>query len=143
MYKALQKIIAVVAIAGCICVNAVAVEFEMANHVLASDETWVEMTSISRASGSFNVSVAANARAKGDTDFPLEAGETVRIYATYSPESASVDFGLVDPDGVFHYVTAENGSVDTTFEIPESGNYRLGIKNNSGYTVTVAGFVKY
>lgn len=101
------------------------------------------MTSISRASGSFNVSVAANARAKGDTDFPLEAGETVRIYATYSPESASVDFGLVDPDGVFHYVTAENGSVDTTFEIPESGNYRLGIKNNSGYTVTVAGFVKY
>lgn len=143
MYKALQKIIAVVAIVGCICVNAVAVEFEMANHVLASDETWVEMTSISRASGSFNVSVAANARAKGDTDFPLEAGETVRIYATYSPESASVDFGLVDPDGVFHYVTAENGSVDTTFEIPESGNYRLGIKNNSGYTVTVAGFVKY
>ena len=106
MYKALQKIIAVVAIVGCICVNAVAVEFEMANHVLASDETWVEMTSISRASGSFNVSVAANARAKGDTDFPLEAGETVRIYATYSPESASVDFGLVDPDGVFHYVTA-------------------------------------
>ena len=143
MYKALQKIIAVVAIVGCICVNAVAVEFEMANHVLASDETWVEMTSISRASGSFNVSVAANARAKGDTDFPLEAGETVRIYATYSPERASVDFGLVDPDGVFHYVTAENGSVDTTFEIPESGNYRLGIKNNSGYTVTVAGFVKY
>ena len=143
MYKALQKIIAVVAIVGCICVNAVAVEFEMANHVLASDETWVEMTSISRASGSFNVSVAANARAKGDTDFPLEAGETVRINATYSPESASVDFGLVDPDGVFHYVTAENGSVDTTFEIPESGNYRLGIKNNSGYTVTVAGFVKY
>lgn len=42
MYKALQKIIAVVAIVGCICVNAVAVEFEMANHVLASDETWVE-----------------------------------------------------------------------------------------------------
>lgn len=143
MKKVLQKIIAMVAIVSCICVNAVAAKFDVTNDNFASDDSWVEITSVSRATGSFNVSVAANARAKGDTDFPLEAGETVRIYATYSPESASVDFGLVDPDGVFHYVSAENGSVDTTFEIPESGNYRLGIKNNSGQTVKVSGFVKY
>lgn len=143
MKKDLKKIIAMVAIVSCFCVNAVAVEFEMKNNNFTSNETWVEITSVSRASGSFDVSVAAHARAKGDTDFPLAAGETVRIYATYSPESASVDFGLVDPDGVFHYVSAENGSVDTTFEIPESGNYRLGIKNNSGQTIKVSGFVRY
>lgn len=134
---------AAVVVIFCICMNAVAIGPETANVIPSYDDTQVEMAAILRASGSFNVSVAPYARAKGDTDFPLEAGETVRIYATYSPESASLDFGLVDPDGVFHYVSAENGSVDTTFEIPESGNYRLGIKNNSGQTVKVSGFVKY
>ena len=115
-----------------------------AESIIASyDDTAVEMVAILRASGSFNVSVNPYARAKGDTDFPLEAGETVRIYATYSPDSASMDFGLVDPDGVFHYVSAENGSFDETFEVPESGNYRLGIKNNSGQTVKVSEFVRY
>ena len=115
-----------------------------AESIIASyDDTAVEMVAILRASGSFNVSVNPYARAKGDTDFPLEAGETVRIYATYSPDSASMDFGLVDPYGVFHYVSAENGSFDETFEVPESRNYRLGIKNNSGQTVKVSGFVKY
>lgn len=141
MYKAFRKSLAVVATICCLCVSAGATAAE--SIAVPYDDTAVEMTSILRASGSFNVSVNPYARAKGDTDFPLEAGETVRIYATYSPESASVDFGLVDPDGVFHYVSAENGSFDETFEVPESGNYRLGIKNNSGQTVKVSGFVKY
>jgi hypothetical protein len=56
---------------------------------------------------------------------------------------ADVDFGLVGPDGVFHYVSAEDGSFDKTFEIPERGDYRLGIKNNFGQTVKVSGFVRY
>lgn len=54
-----------------------------------------------------------------------------------------MDFGLVGPDGVFHYVSAEDGSFDKTFEIPERGDYRLGIKNNFGQTVEVSGFVRY
>lgn len=141
MYKAFRKSLAVVAAICCLCVSAGATAAE--SIAAPYDDTAIEMTSILRASGSFNVSVNPYTRAKGDTDFPLEAGETVRIYATYSPESASVDFGLVDPDGVFHYVSAKNGSIDTTFEVPERGNYRLGIKNNSGQTVRVSGFVKY
>ncbi len=141
MYKAFRKVLAAVAVVCCLCVSAGATAAE--SIAAPYDDTAVEMVAILRASGSFNVSVNPYARAKGDTDFPLEAGETVRIYATYSPDSASMDFGLVDPDGVFHYVSAENGSFDETFEVPESGNYRLGIKNNSGHTVKVSGFVKY
>lgn len=141
MYKTFRKSMVVIAAICCLCVTAGATEVE--SIAAPYDDAVVEMATISRASGSFNVSVDPYARAKGDTDFPLEAGETVRIYATYSPEGASVDFGLVDPDGVFHYVSAENGSFDETFEVPESGNYRLGIKNNSGQTVKVSGFVKY
>lgn len=141
MYKVFRKVMAVVAVVCCLCMNAGATGSEPI--AIPYDDAKVESAAILRASGSFNVSVNPYARAKGDTDFPLEAGETVRIYATYSPDSASVDFGLVDPDGVFHYVSAENGSFDETYEVPESGNYRLGIKNNSGQTVKVSGFVKY
>lgn len=141
MYKAFCKVLAAVALVCCLCLNAGATGPE--SIIVPYDDSKVDTATILRASGSFNVSVNPYARAKGDTDFPLEAGETVRIYATYSPDSASMDFGLVDPNGVFHYVSAENGSIDTTFEVPESGNYRLGIKNNSGQTVKVSGFVKY
>ncbi len=141
MYKAFRRGIVAVTVVCCLCMNAGAAVVESTYPPYNKDS--VEMAAILRASSSFNVSVKPYARAKGDTDFPLEAGETVRIYATYSPDSASLDFGLVDPDGVFHYVNAKNGNVDTTFEVPESGNYRLGIKNNSGQTTKVSGFVKY
>ena len=141
MYKAWCKALAVVVVVCFLCVDAGAKGPELIYR--SNDGAIVEMTTTFRAAGSFNVSVKPYARAKGDTDFPLEAGETVRIYATYSPESSSVDFGLVDPEGVFHYIGAENGSFDKTFEVPKSGNYRLGIKNNSSQTVKVSGFVKY
>ena len=50
--------------------------------------------SLERASGSFNMTVPAKSILRADKSFPLEAGETVTIKATYSPFSASVDFGL-------------------------------------------------
>lgn len=95
------------------------------------------------ATGAFNLSVSPYGRSQADKTFPLEAGETVRIYATYSPDNASVDFGLVDPEGVFHYFNATNGSIDRTIEIKERGNYRLAVQNNSGHKVQISRFVKY
>ena len=47
--------------------------------------------SLGRASGSFNMTVPAKSILRADKSFPLEAGETVTIKATYSPFSASVD----------------------------------------------------
>lgn len=67
---------------------------------------------IERASGRFSLDVPANKTVGATTSFPLEAGEKVRIRATYSPESASVDFGLIDPDGLFHPLRATGGSFD-------------------------------
>lgn len=140
MYKTFRKVVVAAAVVFCLCMNAGATGPKLPP--VPHDGAKMEITSL-RATGSFNVSVKPYAKAKGDTDFPLEAGETVRIYATYSPDSASMDFGLIDPDGVFHYVGAENGIIDTTIEVPLRGNYRLGIKNNSGQTVDVLGFIKY
>lgn len=50
---------------------------------------------------------------------------------------------MVYPDGVFHYFTVSDGSIDETIEIEERGNYTLAIRNNSGKVIRVSGFVKY
>ena len=80
---------------------------------------------------------------KANSDFPLEAGETVTIKASYSPFSASVDFGLIAPDGYFYYINVTDGSFDETIEVDERGNYTLAIRNNSSKTISVSGYVNY
>lgn len=110
------------------------------------DNNFIEITQgTMRATKTFEVTVSAhgNANANAKDSFSMEAGETVRIRGIYSPEDASMDFGLIDSAGVFHYVNVKDGSIDQTFKISESGTYRLGIRNNSGKTVTVSGFVRY
>lgn len=96
-----------------------------------------------QATGSFNMDVASNGKSEADKAFPLEAGETVRITAIYAPEDASMDFGLVDPNGVFHFFNVTDGSVDKTIQVNENGNYKLAVRNNSDQTVKVTGFVRY
>lgn len=78
-----------------------------------------------------------------NSSFPLEAGETVTIKASYSPFNASVDFGLVDADGYFYYFNESDGSVDKTIEVSKRGNYTLAVRNNSSQEISVSGFVNY
>lgn len=122
---------------GNLCVNARATE-EIGAFVDSSNSMPVLM-----ATGAFNMSVSPYGRSQADKTFPLEAGETVRIYATYSPDDVSVDFGLIDPNGIFHYFNVTGGTIDKTIGIAERGNYRLAVKNNSSETVRISGFVKY
>lgn len=96
-----------------------------------------------KATGSFKIEVSPYGKSEADTTFPLEAGETVTISAVYSPDNASMDFGLVDPDGVFHYFNVTDGSIDKTIRVSESGHYTFAVRNNSGNTVRVSGFVNY
>lgn len=98
---------------------------------------------IERASGSFNMTVPAKSILRADKSFPLEAGETVTIKATYSPFSASVDFGLVDSKGKFHYLTVNNGTFDKTIKVDTRGNYVFAVRNNSSNSVSVSGYVNY
>ena len=89
------------------------------------------------------MTISAKTKALADTSFSMMSGETVTIKASYAPFDASVDFGLVDSDGVFHYFNVTNGSIDKTIRISESGKYTLQIKNNSDSEVKVSGFVNY
>ena len=96
-----------------------------------------------RATNSVNWSIDPGSAKQATTSFSLEAEETVTINCSYSPRSASVDFGLIAPDGRFYYVPGSNGSINKTLQVVQSGQYYLAIRNNSNNIVTVTGFVNY
>ena len=103
-----------------------------------------ETQSIStHATSRFNTEVSTNTIIAANTEFSLEAGETVTIQAVYSPFDASADFGLIDSDGVFHYLNTDEGTFNKTIEIKESGYYTLAVQNNSPNTISVSGYVSY
>ena len=67
------------------------------------------LTYVVDATGSFDTDVPANTTVKAKRSFPLEVGEVVTIKATYSPFSASVDFGLIAPDSYRIKIVQETG----------------------------------
>lgn len=96
-----------------------------------------------RASGKFDITVAAGELKPANTGFPMAAGETVTINATYSPRDADIDFGLVDKNGAFHYLEGKNGAINESIKISTSGTYIFAVRNNSSVSVDVVGFVNY
>lgn len=108
-----------------------------------AERLFVSRQAIIRATGNLDWTIEANGTVLADTSFTMSAGETVRIRANYSPENASLDFGLVDSNEKFHYINVTTGSIDKTIEIPENGSYTLVIRNNLSKSVKVTGIVTY
>lgn len=96
-----------------------------------------------RATGKFDFEIPAKTLMKANSSFPMDYGETVTITASYAPASASVDFGLIDSDGLFYPVRGSNGSINQAIRIDLRGTYTFAVRNNSSYDVSVSGFVKY
>lgn len=96
-----------------------------------------------RVTNRVNMTVAANRLSVSSTKFSLEIGETVTFNCSYTPSSASVDFGVIAPNGHFYYLRATNGSINKTIRVSQRGTYSLAVRNNSASTVSVAGFVNY
>lgn len=131
-------VLACVAIVGAVSVPASAAEIE-----ITALEYFTDKLIAPFATRSFNMSIPAKSKVIANSSFPLAAWETVTIKASYSPFSASVDFGLVDSQGTFYYFNVTDGSVDKTIQVEESGDYTLQIRNNSNVEVKVSGFVNY
>lgn len=141
LQKFLCTLLACVSLVSCISVHASAATVENQNFVLLIEDL-SSASSVLRASGSFNLKISAKSKVRAGTSFPLEAGETVRINASYSPD-ASLDFGLIGPDQKYHYVTVTQGNIDKTIRVNQRGNYTLQIRNNSSVSVSVSGYVNY
>lgn len=65
------------------------------------------------------------------------------INCSYSPASASMDFGVIASDGYFYFLSAKEGSINRSIVVNQRGSYSLAIRNNSLHMVTVVGFVNY
>lgn len=131
--KLFCMVLASVIVVSCLGVSAAAAE---------KDTQGLEPRTVN-ATGKFNMDVPGNTTVKADSSFPLEVGEVVTIKATYSPFSASVDFGLIAPDGLFYGLNANDGSFDEAIEVNQRGNYTLAVRNNSSSTIHVSGHVNY
>ena len=129
--KGFFLLLAIILAFACLTMNAGAVQAEPEANTL----------SIERASGRFSVDVGKQSTA--DSTFPLDIGDTVTIKATYTPQSAGVDFGLMAPDGLFYSLPGQRGSFNETFKVDQRGDYTLAIRNNSDSTVSVSGTVSY
>lgn len=96
-----------------------------------------------QATGKFDIEVPGNSAVKAGNSFPLEVGEVVTIKATYSPFSASVDFGVIAPDGLFYGLNTTTGSFDKAIRVSQRGHYYFAVRNNSSETIHVSGHVNY
>lgn len=103
----------------------------------------LDESAVPRAAGYLDFSVPANTIMSASDAFFLDAGETVTINCSYSPASASMDFGLVDSDGIFYSLNVTGGSINKSIQVSERGSYTLAIRNNSSSSVRVVGFVNY
>ncbi len=124
--------LAIVAMVSCFGASATAAEMPSRNDSISV-----------LATGKFSMDVPANSAVKAGSSFPLEVGEVVTIKATYSPFTASVDFGVIAPDGLFYGLNTTTGSFDKSIEVNQRGHYYLAVRNNSSATINVSGYVNY
>lgn len=103
----------------------------------------VPSNALPRATGNFNITVKPGVTAKRTTKLSLEAGEEVTIRAVYTPDTASVDVGLIDSNNIFHYEPVEDGVIDITIAVETRGNYTFAIRNNGSVEISVSGYVNY
>lgn len=136
MKRIFCRVTVLICIIGCVCMNANA-----ANNALLPD--MVSETAVVRASGSFDSDVQPGKILALGNPLPLAAGETVSIRANYTPENASMDFGLVDENGTFYHINTKTGSINQKIGVVEKGNYTFAIRNNSSVVVKVAGIIRY
>lgn len=71
----------------------------------------------------------------------LNAGDKVHVLMGFTPDNLYMKFGLVYPDGSMWF-TGDRGFISYTFDIPETGDYRVYMHNKSkDYYIEATGTV--
>lgn len=129
--KLLVLVLAGVMLFGCLSVSAAAVTPQETGDVVIM------------ATNRFNTTIPANKTILAGDTFSLTAGEVITIKATYTPFNASVEFGVIAPDGLFYGLSGSNGVFDEGIQVSQAGLYRLAIRNRSSVAINVSGYVNY
>ena len=80
---------------------------------------------------------------KAISQISLKSGDALTFNCSYSPLSASMDFGVITSTGRFYHIKVKEGSINQAIRISQDGSYAVAIRNNSSQTVRVVGFVDY
>lgn len=151
--KLLQIAFACAITMGCLCIQANA-QNEVDRQILNLEEMDCEQVEtvsmgtldekvIVRSTNSINATVVGYSHSiSRQTVYLVERG-IISINCSYSPSSASVDFGVIAPDGYFYFLNVEGGSINRSIRVNQNGSYAVAIRNNSSDTIHVAGFVNY
>lgn len=102
--------------------------------------TW---NAASRATDSIHQDIPAASIGTVGNPFPLKSGKTITFNCSYSPSPASVDFGVIAPDGKFYSINVKGGSINQPIRVGQSGDYSVAIRNNSSQLVRIVGFIDY
>lgn len=138
---------------NCICPSARASQAPDGNIVRLEDMAWdwvdlsaveyIQTNDVSRTINSINCSVPNRSIGIVIQNVELSARSTVTFNCSYSPSSASMDFGVLDTNGRFYYTNVKGGSINQAIKISQAGSYAVAVRNNSSQTVRVVGFVEY
>lgn len=109
----------------------------------AEEEIPVSNSAISQVSGRLNHSLPANRVTPITQALYFDKGDIISFVCSYTPKSASLDFGYINSDNVFRYLNCTSGNIDKSIELDVAGQYTLAIRNNESYAVIVTGTVKY
>lgn len=88
-------------------------------------------------------SVAAGAQRESTVKVYMTSGDTFKFNITYTPTTANVEIGVVQPDKTFMRYTKSDGKLSATLTVSQNGIYYFKVKNNSSSTVNFSGTYSY
>ena len=112
---------------------------------------WIDLSAVDCPQGdiaflttdSINIVLAGNSMQSVTPFLSLQANDVVAFNCSYSPSSASLDFGVITSSGKFYSINVKEGSINQAIRINQAGSYAVAVRNNSSQTVRVVGFVEY
>ncbi|MGN0298485.1 MAG: hypothetical protein ACI4C1_04770 [Lachnospiraceae bacterium] len=84
-----------------------------------------------------NWDIPRNYRLTTSSQYYMKAGQAIKIAVTYSA-NVTLEIGMIQPDLSFRYVEA-TAIVDHTFQLTQTGYYRISVWNGNGQTVSTVG----
>lgn len=106
----------------------------------AKEESQVALESINRGANTIDVSIPAGGGAVTN-DFEASAGKGVKVIVSGDSSSDTFSAGIANDSSGLRYVNSQNGSVNYTFKITESGTYSVYFENTSEHDIHILGTI--